>query len=273
MRGKYWIKTTALSFASAVFLFFSGFLWGFWIKTPVFASATPFGWEKMSSYTTYYNVEDKDRCQNIAIAAELIDGTTLQPYGEFSFNKTVGRRTAEAGFRQAKIIVNGEYVLGVGGGVCQVSTTLYNAALLAGLWVEEYHAHSLAVSYVSPSRDAMVSSESDLKLFNPHPFPVRLSVQATKTSVTAAVYGKNTGETFRIESEITGEIAAGEPMEKWGEKEGILRYERKGTRSVSYLSRYKNGALIERKKLREDAYAPIRAIIGKKIPLPTKKML
>ena len=104
----------------------------------------------MGAYTTYYSKEERDRCQNISIAASLIDGVTLQAYGEFSFNATVGKRTEEAGFRQAKIIVNGEYVLGVGGGVCQVSTTLYNAALKSGLTVTEYHPHSLRVGYIAP---------------------------------------------------------------------------------------------------------------------------
>ena len=98
-------------------------------------SKTKYSWEKISSYTTYFNAEDRGRCENIAIASTLIDGVTIQPYGKFSFNQTVGRRTVEAGFQQAKIIVDGEYVLGVGGGVCQVSTTLYNAALKSGLRV------------------------------------------------------------------------------------------------------------------------------------------
>ena len=79
----------------------------------------------------------------------------------------MGARTKARGFLPAKIIENGEFVEGVGGGVCQVSTTLYNCALLAGFNIEEYHPHSLAVSYVPPSRDAMVSGLScDLKIKN-----------------------------------------------------------------------------------------------------------
>ena len=119
-------QTTAFLLAGAVFLFVNGIKFQqarteTWETQTVSAvQNTPYGWEKISSYTTYYNANDRGRCENIAIAAELINGATLQPYGEFSFNKTVGRRTQEAGFRQAKIIVNGEYVLGVGGGVCQV---------------------------------------------------------------------------------------------------------------------------------------------------------
>ena len=95
-------------------------------------------WETISSYTTYYNPEEQGRAHNIERATACIDGITLQPYGEFSFNKTVGKRTKETGYQQAKIIVGGEYVQGVGGGVCQVSTTLYNVSLKSGLVVEEY---------------------------------------------------------------------------------------------------------------------------------------
>ena len=157
-------RSATLLFASVFFLF-----------TPFSAlkrASAETKWEKISSYTTYFNAEDRGRCENIAIAAELISGITVQPYGEFSFNQTVGKRTEEAGFQQAKIIVNGEYVLGTGGGVCQVSTTLYNAALKSGLTVTEFHPHSLQVSYVPPSRDAMVSTQSDLCFINPHSFPV-----------------------------------------------------------------------------------------------------
>ena len=110
------VKTATLLFAGA--FFFCPF---FALKpTPKPVNAiveNPYGWDKISSYTTYYSQKDVGRCANIAIAASLIDGVTIQPYGEFSFNSTVGRRTEEAGFQQAKIIVKGEYVLGVGGGL------------------------------------------------------------------------------------------------------------------------------------------------------------
>ena len=79
----------------------------------------PYGWDLLSSYVTYFDEKDAGRTQNISIAASLIDGATVQAYGEFSFNGVVGKRTKEAGFQQAKIIVNGEYVQGVGGGVCR----------------------------------------------------------------------------------------------------------------------------------------------------------
>ncbi len=233
----------------------------------------PYGWEKIGSYTTYYDEGERDRCQNIAVAASLINGVTLQAYGEFSFNGTVGKRTEEAGFRQAKIIVNGEYVLGVGGGVCQVSTTLYNAALKSGLTITEYHPHSLRVGYIAPSRDAMVSSGSDLKIFNPHAFPVFLSAQVFAGGIRVSFFGKNEGYRYEITTNILSEIPPPEPIVKEGEKEEIIRPQKNGVKSEAYLACYKGENLLSRKRIRVDEYRPVQGIIGKKIAKPTKNIM
>ncbi len=230
-----------------------------------FATQNPYGWDKLSAYTTYFNQNDRGRCENIAIAVGLIDGITIQPYGEFSFNQTVGRRTAEAGFQQAKIIVNGEYVVGVGGGVCQVSTTLYNAALKAGLCITEYHPHSLQVAYVPPSRDAMVSSQSDLKFYNPSAYAVRLSATVFDGGLCVCFFGRNTGERYEITSRILEEIPPPAPIVKEGDEEGVLRPEKKGVKSEMYLERYRGTQLLSKKRLRKDEYRPIQGIIAKKI--------
>ena len=232
----------------------------------------PYGWELLASFTTYFNEKDVGRCENIAIAASLIDGVTIQPYGEFSFNATVGKRTAEAGFKQAKIIQNGEYVLGVGGGVCQVSTTLYNAALLSGLSVAEYHPHSLLVSYVDASRDAMVSTDNDLKLFNAHSHAVRLSAKAFNGYIRVRFYGKNEGDRYELNAKILAQIPPPLPIIKEGEKEEILRAEKNGVKSELYIERYKNGKLLSRKRVRKDEYRPVQGIIVKKVADTTNKM-
>ena len=112
-----------------------------------------------SEFTTYYPYSTPDRKLNIKLCASKINGTTLKSGEEFSFNNKVGKRTEENGFKLAKIIFNGSFIDGIGGGVCQVSTTLYNCALLSGLKITEHHSHSLAVSYIEPSFDAMVSGD------------------------------------------------------------------------------------------------------------------
>ena len=201
----------------------------------------------------------------------------MQAYGEFSFNQTVGARTAQKGFKQAKIIVNGEYVKGIGGGVCQVSTTLYNALLLSGLDVTEFHPHSLSVGYVEPSRDAMVSSSSDLKFFNPYPFAVRLKLTVKDGGIFVYVFGgdkRGKGAlSYKISTNILKEIPPPEPIERRGEKDEVLQYAKNGVESESYLEIYQNGSLITKKRLRKDVYAPVREIIVKKNEDTTKKML
>ena len=250
-------KASTLLFASVFFLFSP-----FSALKSVRAETK---WEKISSYTTYFNTEDRGRCENITIAAELISGITVQPYGEFSFNQTVGRRTEEAGFQQAKIIVNGEYVLGTGGGVCQVSTTLYNAALKSGLTVTEFHPHSLQVGYVPPSRDAMVSTQSDLCFINPHSFPVRLTAEVFNGGVRVCFLGKKDAYRYELVSQVLSETPPPAPIVKEGEREEILRSPKNGIRSEAYLERYLGDKLLSRKRLRTDEYLPIQGIIVKKI--------
>ena len=264
MKRRRW-KNTALLLASAVSFIFVGCL----RARKAWAAENPYGWEKLSGYTTYYSQRDAGRCKNIQIAASLVDGITIQPYGEFSFNATVGRRTAESGFQQAKIIVNGEYVLGVGGGVCQVSTTLYNAALKSGLEITEFHPHSLRVGYVEPSRDAMVSSHSDLKLFNPKNSAVYLSAKTFDGGIKISFYVKDDGDRYEIISKTLASLPPPLPIIKTGDREEILREEKWGARSEAYIERYKGGVLLSRKRLRKDEYQPVQGIIAKKVEKAT----
>ena len=258
-------RTTVLKRAVVlVFWIFSVFLQGF---SCFVGKSEGVRWTHLASFCTYFNQNEGGRCENIALASRLIDGLAIQPYGEFSFNQTVGKRTADAGFKIAKIIQNGEYKTGVGGGVCQVSTTLYNAVLLSGLTVTEYHPHSLAVGYVSPSRDAMVSSQSDFKVYNPYSFPVKLRLEAKGGVLTVTLYGLNAPSPlwkYKIVSRTIEEIAPPEVEIREGEEEEIVRCERSGVKSEAYLERYERGVLVGRKLLRKDSYLPIQGIIVKK---------
>ena len=120
-----------------------------------------------SFFETDFSSSLAERKNNIKLALSKFDGLTLEPGESFSFNQVTGRRNEESGYAQAKIISGGTFVQGFGGGVCQVSTTIYNACLLAGLEILEVHPHSLPVSYVEPGFDAMVNfSSSDLVVRN-----------------------------------------------------------------------------------------------------------
>ncbi len=223
---------------------------------------------KLASFSTAFDPQNAPRSRNIALAAEKISGSVILPGEEFSFNKTVGARTAENGFEIANVIYEGEFVPGVGGGVCQTSTTLFGAALRAGLTITESHAHSLSVGYVPPSLDAMVSSSSDLRFLNPYAFPVYLLGGAEGGSVTFSVYGMPDGRTYRTESVTLARISPPEPEIVEGES-GELRREKEGIKSESYLIvTDKGGRLLSRTRIRRDCYAAVR---GKRGALPVPK--
>lgn len=213
------------------------------------------------TFTTYFDGANVDRSANIRLAAKKINGTTLYSGQVFSFNNTVGARTAQNGFKQAKIIQDGQYVSGYGGGVCQVSTTLYNAAALSGLEICEYHPHTLKVSYVPPSRDAMVSgSYFDLKFKNTRLTPIYIRTNTTFNSITCTIYGQSDGYKYTFDSTVTGTIPKPKAVEIQGE-EGVIRYGWEGTRSEGVLIKTKDGISKVAFK-RKDSYAPVADMIG-----------
>lgn len=240
-------------------------------KPEITIAAAKNGTRLIGEFTTWFSPNDGGRCANIALAAKKLNGSVVRAGEEFSFNAAVGERTKKQGFQDAKIIQDGEFVLGAGGGVCQVSTTLFNAALLSGLKITARNPHSLAVAYAEPSRDAMVSSSSDLRFKNPFPYPVYLAASTGESSVTVRFFGKKTGYEYKISSVIAGEIDPPAPLVKYGDFEGEIRRAKKGIKSESYLETYFSGKLVRREWLYSDAYAPTRAVIGKKIGNTAKK--
>lgn len=219
-----------------------------------------------SAFSTYYGSSSSERKNNVYLAAKAISGTVLAPDESFSFNKTVGVRSEERGYKKAKIIVGGEFVEGVGGGVCQVSTTVYNAALKAGLTVTEWHRHSLPVSYVSPSFDAMVSGTfCDLVFKNDTESDIFIVCRADGENLTVKFYGLKSEYEYKLVPIITGIIEA-ETIEEYdetlpiGETKEIARAH-DGLKSEGYLCVYKNGELVCNRKLRSDEYAARKGLV------------
>lgn len=210
----------------------------------------------MYSFSTVYDPTNAPRSANIALAASKINGTVLAAGEEFSFNRTVGERTAANGFAAAKIISEGRFVEGVGGGVCQVSTTLYNAALLSGLRLTEYHPHSLRVGYVEASRDAMVSgTRCDLRFVNTRPTPVYIRMSASGGRLTCSVYGLGDGVERSFRSVVTGTIPQpADVVEEGGEEECVISRGSPGTESCGYLVEVRGGVRTTR-LVRRDRYA------------------
>lgn len=208
------------------------------------------------SFTTYFDNSNFNRSSNIRLAAEKINGAIIGAGEVFSFNETVGPRTGENGFKEAKIIENGKFVTGTGGGVCQVSTTLYNAALLSGLEIREYHPHSIAVSYVSPSRDAMVSgSACDLRIANNRNTPIYMRVKCSGGSICCTIYGQSDGYAYSFVSSVTGSVQKPEEICVEGDEDKILSYGKEGIISEGYLVKSR-GEEIETSLVRRDKYLP-----------------
>ena len=228
------------------------------------AEATSYSPKLIAHFSTYYGESSQNRKYNVELASRKISGTTLYPEEEFSFNDCVGRRTEANGFKSAYIIQDGEFVEGVGGGVCQVSSTVYNCALLAGLSISNVRPHSLPVSYVAPSFDAMVSSETDFRFVNTLSGAITLKVITDGKYIRAEIYGYDS-VSIRRRSETVGTI----PHETEYRdddtlplgKEVIDTYGKDGLKSEGYLDYFENGKLIKSICIRKDTYKPQKRII------------
>lgn len=147
----------------------------------------------IAQYSTHFDSSLVNRTENILLAAKALDGKLLAPGERFSFNESVGERTAEAGYKEALIIEGNTYTPGLGGGVCQVSSTLYNAVLLAHLEIIERHRHSLPVSYVPSGQDATVAFPGlDFKFRNSTNAVLLIRDLVDKNSLTFQLYEKET---------------------------------------------------------------------------------
>ena len=145
---------------------------------------------KLGTSTTIYDSTNSNRSTNITIACEKINGTILEPGETFSFNKVVGERTTKSGFKEALIYNGGEVDYGIGGGICQISSTLYNATLKANLDIVERKNHSMTVSYLPIGQDASVSYGSvDFKFTNSRTYPIKITATANAGIVTISVWG------------------------------------------------------------------------------------
>jgi vancomycin resistance protein YoaR len=143
-------------------------------------------------YVTYFNANNRNRSNNIALAAKTINNHVLFPGETFSFNEVVGKRTEAKGYLLASVIVRGELSEGIGGGICQVSSTLYNSVDRAGLKIVQRYSHSRNVPYVPSGRDATVSWDGpDLKFQNQYNQPILIRTNAGGGTVIVTLYSSH----------------------------------------------------------------------------------
>jgi len=166
----------------------------------------------VSSYETFYG-GDPNRIHNVQLVAHLVDGHLIAPGSTFSFNDATGARTAEKGFKEAPVIINGELQTGLGGGVCQVSTTVFNAAYEAGLPIVSRTNHALYISHYPQGRDATVNyPDIDLKFTNDTGHWLLLRTWVGSSSLTVALYGTHVGR--RVVSDVAPLRVTGPPPVK-----------------------------------------------------------
>lgn len=171
----------------------------------------------LGSFSTSYASSSSDRAANVENAVHFINGTVLEPGKVFSTIKTIKDRTVKNGYRTAPEYSDGMVVDGIGGGVCQVATTLYNAVIYSELEVVQRSPHSMVVAYVPHSRDAAISGNyKDFKFRNNTDHPVYIMGSASGGVLSFRIYGKETrdsGRTFEFVSEDTETIEPGDPKE------------------------------------------------------------
>ena len=166
----------------------------------------------VSSYETFYGGEP-NRIHNVQLVSHLIDGHVIAPGATFSFNDATGARTADKGFLEAPVIINGELQTGLGGGVCQVSTTVFNAAYEAGLPIAARTNHALYISHYPQGRDATVDyPDTDLRFVNDTDLWLLLRTWVGSSSLTVALYG--TPVHRRVVSDVSPLIVTSTPPVK-----------------------------------------------------------
>lgn len=227
-----------------------------------------------STFATSFASSGVARKTNIKTATNAINSTIIKDGQTISFNELTGERSEKNGYMQAKIIVGGVYTDGFGGGVCQVSTTLYNACLLAGLDIAEVHNHSLPSSYVSPCFDAMVNSgTSDLKISNNTGSDVIIAAACINDSCKVCIYGKKPRYKIvrRYEKyqtlpssgdEIVTDISK-YPGFELQNGEARISYSADGYRAKGYLDYYDGETLVKTVKIRDNTYSPKKGIVLK----------
>lgn len=192
----------------------------------------------LAKFSTNYNARDTDRTTNLRLAAEKINGTVLMPGETFSYNTVVGERTIAAGYKEAAMYQNGEVVDGLGGGICQISTTLYNAVLYSNLEIVERRNHQFVPSYSKAGRDATVVYGSiDFKFKNTRNYPVKILCTVSGGVAKCEIYGLKENPDYDVEitSRVTETTAT-------------------SIKSETYKTVRQNGQVISSERINKDTY-------------------
>lgn len=223
---------------------------------------------EIAKFSTKYDASNTNRSGNLKIAANKINGTVLMPGEEFSYNEVVGKRTIEDGYRNAKIYENGQVVDGLAGGICQISSTLYNAVLLANLEITERRNHSYTTSYVAAGRDAtVVYGVQDFKFKNTRTYPVKIEANVGNGIVEFKMHGIKeeleyeikiipvTTQTIPFETQYVPDatLAPGQQV--------VQQSGHSGYKVTTYIEKRLAGAVVSKEVLSNDTYKAMTTII------------
>lgn len=234
----------------------------------------------MSSYSSTFGTADTGRVENLRIASGYINGTLLMPGDEFSYNKTIGPTTPERGYKEANTYVGSKIVPGYGGGVCQVSSTLYRAVIQANIRSTERRNHSMTVGYAKPGLDATVAAGYiDYKFVNTYDFPIYIQGYLSGNQVVFNVWGNKEamgGKTYELVNEILETYTYGtEEVQDPTLPEGtrvVTSSGANGCKASGYLVTYENGVQVNKELISTDVYSTRNQVVSvgtKKVEVPT----
>ncbi|WP_071027618.1 VanW family protein [Peptoniphilus raoultii] len=240
------------------------------IKLPIYkiepkVMSTDFGGidKLIGEFSTNYEKSEQNRKDNIAKGASFFNGKLVRSGEEVSFNKTIGEITEETGFKTAGVIVNGEFDRGVGGGICQVSTTLYNALLRSDLEIIERSNHTRPISYVPLGTDAAVASGyKDLIFKNNTKHPIYLLAKANGTDLDFMIFGNGVDRDYQVNIvPKLKDVIEPKTKEKYTEdmEVGESIVEKKGSKGYSYVTFkeiLKNDEVIRTEEISKSYYSP-----------------
>lgn len=226
--------------------------------------------DQISKFSTSYTSSGYARSTNIELAAQKLDGVVIMPGETFSYNQAVGQRTKAAGFKEATAYSNGQVVQEVGGGICQVSSTLYNAVLYANLEIVERTNHGFKPSYVKPGLDATVSwGGPDFKFKNNRNYPVRIKTDTSGKVLKIYIYGLKTNNDYTVvldpqyvSTVYYKTIYQNDSSLGSGESK-IIQSGSNGCKTATYKYLYDaNGTLVSSECISRDTYNPHNKIIA-----------
>lgn len=222
----------------------------------------------LGTCSTNYQASNTNRTTNLILAANKINGTVLLPNEEFSYNKVVGERTVAAGYKLAATFSNGKVVDGLGGGICQISSTLYDAVVFANLNVTTRRNHQFVTSYLPAGKDAtVVWGAQDFKFVNSRKYPIRLTATVENGVATIQVWGVKEEVEYDISIE-TKKIATINPTTQYVQDSNLASGEQKVVQAGSYgrkVEAYKvmklNGQVVSTTLLSRDTYNAMARIV------------